>query len=278
VRAERVPWGLAGLAVLAQICYPLADGRPLVLLTVTAVLLFAAAAIAHAALLTGAAGAVGLVLVAGGLGLLAESIGTATGFPFGEYAYSGTLGWSVGGVPLLIAAAWTMMAWPAVLAGRRLARSRHGWRRRAEVALIGGWVLAAWDLYLDPQMVAAGHWVFSDPTPALPGSPGIPLTNYAGWLLVSLVLVVLLDAVVPAVGEDGHGVPAFLLGWTWLGSFAANLVFFDRPAVAVWGFVGMGLVVGPYLTVLRRHRRRRRPGRWAEPRPVPPGHPVGRAS
>ena len=41
--------------------------------------------------------------------------------------------------------------------------------------------LASWDLFLDPQMVDAGHWRWSDPSPALPGVPTVPLTNYAGW-------------------------------------------------------------------------------------------------
>ena len=47
-------------------------------------------------------------------------------------------------------------------------------------------------------MVAAGHWAWASPEPALPGVPGIPLTNYAGWLLVvALVMVAALDRLVP---------------------------------------------------------------------------------
>ena len=44
--------------------------------------------------------------------------------------------------------------------------------------------LAAWDVFLDPQMVDDGHWRWADPTPGLPGVDGVPLTNFAGWLLV----------------------------------------------------------------------------------------------
>ena len=86
------------------------------------------------------------------------------------------------------------MAWPAYLVAVRLAAGRG---RPARVA-VGAVALASWDLFLDPQMVDAGHWRWVDPAPALPGVPTVPLTNYAGWLLVALVLMAVLDAVAPA--------------------------------------------------------------------------------
>ena len=190
----------------------------------------------------------------------------ATGWPFGRYAYAGTLGPQVLGVPVIIPLAWTMMAWPTLLAGRALARagaarwgsgSGSGPARWLPVP-IAAWALTSWDLFLDPQMVAAGHWTWADPTPALPGVPGIPLTNYAGWLLVALVVHAALHALVPdpspgTPAADGWGPPAVLLVWTWAGSTAANLLWFERPAVGLWGAAAMGAVVGPYLVAqLRR--------------------------
>jgi uncharacterized membrane protein len=255
-----LPLVLAALTVLAQITYPLLDGRALVVSTTVTVVLFCAASLSHAALAAGARTAVLLVLVAGGVGLVAEAVGTATGFPFGPYSYTGTLGWEVLDVPVLIPLAWTMMAWPTLLLGRRLADALLGpepggnGRRLARSALttvLGGLALASWDLYLDPQMTDAGHWVFDDPVPGLPGVPGIPLTNFAGWVLVALVMTCLLDAVVPRRRVD-ENVPALLLAWTWLGSGLANLAFFGRPEVAAYGLVGMGLLVGPYLYLLAR--------------------------
>lgn len=248
--AGRLAIGLAALAVLAQIGYPLAGGRVLTALTIVTVLLFAAASVTHAATSLGIRAAVTLAVVASGLGLAAEVLGTATGFPFGRYEYSGTLGPQLWGVPVVISTAWTMMAWPALLVARRLAVAAPGPLRRIQVTLIGGWTLASWDLFLDPQMTAAGHWVFADPHPALPGVPGIPLTNYAGWLLVSLVMTAALDRALPGHTTTAprlEALPAVLLGWTWLGSTLANLAFFDRPVVALWGALGMGATVGPYL-------------------------------
>ncbi|WP_380168575.1 carotenoid biosynthesis protein [Jannaschia sp. R86511] len=278
-----LPLALAALTVLVQITYPLLDGRALLASTVATVLLFCATSLSHAALTLGARVAVLVLLVAGGIGLVAEAVGTATGFPFGPYVYTGTLGPELLDVPVVIPLAWTMMAWPTLLLGRRLAaallgrveaRRRLGRRaaaslRAATTAVVGGLALASWDLYLDPQMTDAGHWVFAAPEPGLPGVPGIPLTNYAGWLLVAVLMVSVLDAVVPHRDVE-ESVPALLLAWTWLGSALANVAFFGRPEVAAYGFVGMGLVVAPYLWLFVSEQRRTTTAR--------PHHPDRRTS
>jgi uncharacterized membrane protein len=247
---------LAVATVLVQISYPLLDGDLLRWATMTAVVLFCATSLVHAAVRLGPLAALTLLVVAGGLGLLAEAVGVRTGFPFGTYSYAGTLGPQLLGVPVVVPLAWTMMAYPCLLLGRRLTRrvaSPGG--RSLLVALTGGTALATWDLFLDPQMVAAGHWSFAHPTPALPGIPGIPLTNYAGWLLVSVVMVAALHVGLRSSDRLTRGalaVPSALLAWTWLGSALANLAFFGRPAVAAWGLLGMGLTVAPYLLSLRQ--------------------------
>ena len=226
--------------MLAQITYPLLHGDALRAATIAAVVLFAAASVAHAAAWWGrgrrsraarrrrrdrARGR-------GGRG--------GTGVPFGRYAYAGTLGPQLLGVPVLVPLAWTMMAYPALLLGRRLAGG--GPAQRVRVAVLGGATLAAWDLFLDPQMVAAGHWTWAHPRPSLPGVPDVPLTNAAGWLLVGTLLVAALDRVLaahpPAVAREA--LPAALLAWTWLGSALANLAFFHRPWVALYGGIGSG--------------------------------------
>jgi uncharacterized membrane protein len=192
-----------------------------------------------------------LLLGAAGLGLVAEAVGVASGWPFGTYRYAGTLGPQLLGVPLLVPLAWTMMTYPALLAARRLSPGAAV-ARRVAIALIGGVTLAAWDLYLDPQMVAAGHWSWAYPAPSLPGIPDVPLTNTAGWLLVGAGMTALLDALLPASpAPAAEALPAALLTWTWLGSLLANVAFFGRPQVGVLGAAGMALVVVPYLLRLR---------------------------
>lgn len=258
--AATLGWVAGAGAVLAQIVFPLADGA--LALTLGSVALFALASVSHAVARFGPWRAAGLVTVAGGGGLLAELVGVATGFPFGHYAYSGTLGWAIEGVPAVVPAAWTMMAYPALLVGRRLAGSVG----RPAVVVVAAWALASWDVFLDPQMVDAGHWRWTSPTPSLPGVSGIPLSNFAGWLLVALVMTALLDRVLRGDGPDpragggtagGHAgddrLPVALYLWTYASSVLAHTVFFGRPSVALVGGVAMGLVAVPLAVDLRRH-------------------------
>lgn len=233
--------------MLAQIAYPLVPvGSARDGLTIATVLLFAVASLAHAALTRGPATAGILLLVAGGLGFLAESVGVATGVPFGHYAYGDTLGPELAGVPLVIPLAWVMMAWPAFLVGIRLARGR--WAR----VLVSAAALASWDLFLDPQMVDAGHWRWFDPSPALPWVPDVPLTNYAGWAVVATLLMALLHPSVPAVRSSLDPVAYGLYLWTYFSSVFAHLAFFGLPGSALWGGLGMGAVALPLVATLRR--------------------------
>src|SRR4051794_41856572 len=76
-------WALVAAAVLVQINYPLTPPDLRTAVTITSVVVFAAASIVDAARRHGARGAVVLVAVAGGGGLGAEGRGGAPGFPVG---------------------------------------------------------------------------------------------------------------------------------------------------------------------------------------------------
>jgi uncharacterized membrane protein len=191
-------------------------------LTVVTVVAFFLASVVHALVHRGPRWTALFVLVTTGTGLLAESLGTSTGFPFGQYDYAGSLGWKLLAVPVVIPLAWAMMAYPCLLVGQRLARSELG------AAAVGGFALASWDLFLDPQMVEAGHWTWTDVQLALPGSPGIPVSNYLGWLLVAVLMVGALQLLPRRQADDR--VPAALFLWTYGSSVLANAVFFGRPA------------------------------------------------
>jgi putative membrane protein len=188
-----------------------------------------------------------LLAVAGGGGLLAEAVGVRTGVPFGRYSYTGDLGPELLGVPAVVPLAWAMMAWPALVVGRALAR-RTG-RRGIGVALLGGWALAR-DVFLDPQMVAAGHWTWAAPEPALPLVPGVPLTNYAGWLLVATTMIALMHVLLGGHGRAVPGPAAALYLWAYGSSVLAHLVFFGLPGSAVVGALVMGSVAVPFAAVV----------------------------
>jgi uncharacterized membrane protein len=260
---RRLPWLLLAVLVLAQIGYPLTADATRARLTVATVVLGYLLSVGHALLTRGARTAIALVLVTTGGGLAVESLGVGTGVPFGGYDYAGTLGAKLAGVPWVIPLAWTWMAWPAWLAATRLARSDPG---RIILAAVG---LAAWDLFLDPQMVAEGHWTWVDPEPALPGVPGVPVGNYLGWLVVALVMMALLRLTTGAgaVPADRGDRPMYALYlWTYASSILAHAVFLDLPASAVWGALAMAVVALPLAADLVRESRRPDPA--AQP-PVP---------
>lgn len=249
LRPASPAWALAGAAVLVQIAYPLMPEAWRTEVTVTSVVVFFLAVVADVARVHGASGAALLVGVAGGLGLVAEAVGVATGWPFGHYAYTGTLGAEVLGVPVVVPMAWVMMAWPALVVARTLAV------RGPAVVAVGAAALTAWDVFLDPQMVAAGHWRWSDPSPGLPLVPGIPLTNYLGWLLVSAAVIAILNATLDRDAEPSAPASALYL-WVYFSSVLAHLVFFGLPGSAVTGGILMGAIAIPFAVKVWRLARR----------------------
>jgi putative membrane protein len=251
VRVAYVVWTLVAAAVLAQIAYPLMPGAWRTEVTVASVVIFFVAAVADAARVHGLAGAAVLTGVAGGGGLVAEAVGVATGLPFGHYAYTGTLGPELLGVPVVVPLAWVMMAWPALVVARTLVA------RGPAVAAVGAVALTAWDVFLDPQMVAAGHWTWFDTAPGLPLIPGIPLTNYIGWLLVSMVIMAILDRTLPRERVPSAPAAALYL-WVYFSSVMGHAVFFDLPGSAITGAVIMGAVAVPFAVALVRRRGRDR--------------------
>ena len=104
-------------------------------------------------------------------------------------------------------------------------------------------------------MVAAGHWTWFDTAPGLPLIPGIPLTNYVGWLLVSLVIMAILNRALRR--ENAPSAPAAALYlWVYFSSVLGHAVFFGLPGSAITGAVIMGAVAVPFAVALVRRRGR----------------------
>ncbi|MEW9548330.1 carotenoid biosynthesis protein [Nonomuraea sp. NPDC050783] len=129
-------------------------------------------------------------------GYAAEAVGVRTGFPFGDYRYTDLLWPQPGGVPVVVALAWGGMG----LAAYAVATAIVPAPGPARVA-VGALALTAWDLFLDPQMVGLGLWTWAAPGPYR----GIPLSNYAGWLLVSALVMLLLQRITGGAARPGRG-------------------------------------------------------------------------
>lgn len=167
------------------------------------------------------------------LGWLAEFVGHTTGFPFSPYKYTDLLQPQLGGVPLLIPLAWLMMFPPAwavaqVIVDGTPHSPRLGRLFRAAVAALA---FTAWDLFLDPQMVAWDFWRWT--TPGL--YFGIPLVNFLGWLLVSFTISFL---VMPRQMPVVPLVSMYVI--TWLLQTMGQVFFWNLPGPALFGFLGMG--------------------------------------
>ena len=254
-----LPLALAAVLVLTAIAYPLSSGAGRDAVSWTIVLLGAALSVSHALLARGPRTGIGVLLLVAVTAIVFEAVGLATGFPYGRYSYSDTLGPTLLGVPFLVPLAWLMMAWPSrVLAERLTSGVRPARRRLARIGTAAA-VFAGWDVVLDPQMVQAGYWTWADPSPGLPGIDTVPLTNLAGWLLAGAVLMTLLEVLVDrtAVADSpriGDAAPLLALAWMTLGGALAHAGWLGLPGSAAWG-AALGI---PVLLVLAAQHRRRR--------------------
>ena len=169
-----------------------------------------------------------------------EYVGVTTGLPYGEFYYGVDLGPVIGGVPLGLPVFFV----PLVMNGYLLCLLLLGSRARSAAVRLPVVVacVVAMDLVLDPGAVALGFWVYPDGGPIY----GVPLSNYAGWVLSAAVAVVALD-----VGFDRETLLArvescpfvlddlvsFVVLWgvinAWFGNWAA---------VALAALFGLGLL------------------------------------
>jgi bisanhydrobacterioruberin hydratase len=114
-----------------------------------------------------------------------ESLGVATGFPYGSFHYTDDLGSRIAGlVPVLLPVSYAPLVVGAVAA-------TWGSRLRLLHVLQATVVLVWMDAVLDPGAASLGFWVWPDGGAYY----GVPLSNYAGWLLSGAVATALLLAV-----------------------------------------------------------------------------------
>ncbi|ABG05147.1 membrane protein-like protein [Rubrobacter xylanophilus DSM 9941] len=142
-----------------------------------------------------------------------ESLGVATGWPYGRFYYGEGLGPLLGGlVPYLLPVSYVPLVVGAVAAARH-PRSRPLWTLRSAA------LLTLIDGVLDPGAALLGFWVWPGGGPYY----GVPASNYLGWLLSgavsSAVLVLLWPRGSPAPPALLDGTLLALAFWTGVAAF-----------------------------------------------------------
>ena len=171
---------------------------------------------------------------------LIEFVGIKTGFPYGEFAYEVPLGPMLfDSIPLGLPVFFLPLVLNSYLLCLLLLGQRAQWAL-VRVPVVVAAVLAV-DLVLDPAAVALGFWSYGGGV-----YYGVPLSNYAGWVLSATVATVLVDyafdgtALVSRVRSCPFmldDLVSFVLLWG-----AVNAVYGAWIPVAVAALFGVGLV------------------------------------
>lgn len=141
--------------------------------------------------------------------LLVETSALKTGFPYGNFIYTNSLGNKIFGLtPWTVAFAYPPILLLAYWIGRQL---KQYWQIISLTALSAMLV----DLVLDPAAVKLGFWHW-----LVPGYYyGVPIVNFLGWLLSSAIGAFLLHALyrTRALSKQlTYSGLAILWFWTWI--------------------------------------------------------------
>lgn len=144
------------------------------------------AACAHAALFYGRKDALVIFAICLVVTFVMENLGATTGFPFGHYHFEvGTNLPHVGAIPLIVGPLWFGMGYFSwILAGTLLGATARPASKFELLAwpVVAALVMTQWDVVMDPPLsTIAKAWIWHDGGAHF----GVPLSNYAGWLLTS---------------------------------------------------------------------------------------------
>ena len=155
------------------------------------------------------------------ISLASELVGTGTGWPFGNYAYTDFLGYKVlDHVPFSIPLSWFYVGFACVLLGSAIARGRDLRPRSVWSVGLGVWFLTVWDLVLDPAMahesLPVRFWVWDETGPYF----GMPIQNFVGWSATGLLFMALARFLWREEADTRR-----IAIWFPLAVYAANTVF-----------------------------------------------------
>jgi putative membrane protein len=126
-----------------------------------------------------------------------ESLSIATGFPFGHYHYTDTLGPKLGTVPLLIMPAYFGVCYISWLIARLLLDFGRGDGQRSgliAMVLVASFVMVMWDVAMDPSRATVSKaWIWHHGGAYF----GVPFVNFLGWFLCVATIFLAYGAIEP---------------------------------------------------------------------------------
>jgi putative membrane protein len=182
---------------------------------------------------------VGFLAWGAAVGATAELVGTNTGVPFGAYSYGDWLGPKIAGdVPYFIPPSWYALSVVSLDLARRMGLARPG-RVLAAAAL-----MVLWDVALDPAMNHAfPMWSYRTSGVYF----GMPLVNWAGWLLPATVIALGYETLLGGLAPRAD---PFVGAWGPR-LYAANVLFpvgicllFGAPLAGLAGLAALGVALG----------------------------------
>ena len=188
------------------------------------------------------------------ISFFSELIGTSTGEPFGNYAYTNFLGYKLfDHVPFSIPLSWFYVGFATFLIGYVLTGMLALTPKSLFAVIFGAWLLTVWDLVLDPAMahesLGVKFWTWSETGPYF----GMPGQNFLGWALTAVLFMsvarILWMSTPPTDGRS-------LRIWFPVAVFILNIVFASALSASVdlWLPIVFAVVLGalPALAALRR--------------------------
>jgi uncharacterized membrane protein len=123
-----------------------------------------------------------------------EYIGVKTGLIFGEYHYGAVLGpKALDTVPWLVPLSWFMFMYVSSVTVDAAFGGRYaGWATPLLFAVLDSAAMTALDILIDPLWVTRGTWTWTAVQSLPAGSVfySIPVQNYFGWLLTTIIIFV----------------------------------------------------------------------------------------
>lgn len=108
------------------------------------------------------------------VGFFAEVLGVKTGILFGSYTYGPTLGFKAFDVPFAIGLNWVVLVYCSAHLSKKISNSTF------IRIILGSAMMVAFDFIIEPVAIKFDFWAWEE--------LNIPIRNYIGWFLISLLL------------------------------------------------------------------------------------------